>query len=98
MCVDTRESKSATAVRTRLRCHGATTRSTVDTSGCFKRHLTTLKAWRCTPDISEQDEAAARRILMAWKPPQLQKRVELTQDLTPSNPSAVAAGGTKAEH
>src|SRR5258708_20152443 len=99
MWVDTRESKSAPAVRARLPCHGATIRSTAETSRCFKRHRTTLKAWRCTPDISEQNEAAATRILMAWRPPQLRRHRELTLDLTPSNPrpSVVTAGSTKAE-
>src|ERR1700761_6329179 len=53
---------------TMSRCHGATTRCTAEISERLRRQRATFNAWRWTPEMAVEADAAAIRTFMTGSP------------------------------
>src|ERR1700743_907424 len=53
---------------TMSRCHGATTKCTAETSERDRRQRATFNAWRCTPEMAVEADAAGIRTFMTENP------------------------------
>src|ERR1700722_20734003 len=77
------------------RCQGAMAKWIAVISSLPNRQSDNLKAWRCTPDISDENAVAATRLFMTLKPPVDRRKTPGAQRVLKAR-SSLAVGETEA--